>query len=45
MQDNTPIYTAGKINTWFDNYSITRTDWPPYLPDLNPIEHIWAELK
>lgn len=20
-------------------------DWPPYLPDMNPIEHAWARLK
>lgn len=20
-------------------------DWPPYSPDLNPIEHGWAKLK
>jgi hypothetical protein len=20
-------------------------DWPPFSPDLNPIEHTWARLK
>ncbi len=24
---------------------IEVVDWPPYLPDLNPIEHIWRKLK
>src|SRR5690606_31862291 len=20
-------------------------EWPPYFPDLNPIEHVWRKLK
>lgn len=24
---------------------IELLDWPPHSPDLNPIEHIWKEIK
>jgi transposase len=45
MQDNAPIYIAYKIKKWFEDHSILLTDWPPYSPDLNPIEYIWARIK
>ena len=45
MQDNAPIHTARKVTAWFAEHGIRLTDWPPYSPDLNPIEHAWKRLK
>ena len=45
MQDNASIHTAYKVQDWFRNASLKCLNWPPYSPDLNPIEHAWAKLK
>ena len=45
MNDNAPIHTASIIENWFDENGIPLVDWPPYSPDLNPIENAWAKLK
>ena len=45
MQDNARIHTAKKIKAWFEDNGIPVIDWPPYSPDLNPIEHAWVKLK
>ena len=45
LQDNAPIHKAKKVMEWFNENGIEVIDWPPYLPNLNPIEHVWYVLK
>ncbi len=32
------------MRTWLFNNGIQCIDFPPYSPDLNPIENLWADL-
>ena len=45
MQDNAPIHTARKVKQWLQEREISPLTWPPYSPDLNPIENLWFTLK
>ncbi|KAE8741980.1 hypothetical protein FOCC_FOCC012459 [Frankliniella occidentalis] len=43
VQDNAPIHTANIVEQWFDaNDHVQKLLWPPYSPDLNPIENFFG---
>lgn len=45
QQDNDPKHTALVVQKWFKQNKVRVLEWPPFNPDLNPIENLWSELK
>ena len=45
LQDNDPKHTSLIVKQWLFRNGIQCIDFPPYSPDLNPIENLWNDLK
>ena len=44
QHDNARPHVARVCQDFLANNNIVPLDWPPYSPDLSPIEHLWDEL-
>lgn len=45
MQDNAPCHTAKAVKSFLERRRVELIEWPPYSPDLNPIENLWQWMK
>ena len=45
MQDCTPCHRSKVAKTFLAENRIKVLDWPGNIPDLNPVENLWTNMK
>jgi hypothetical protein len=45
QQDNAPCHKSERVTNFLAHKPFDVMEWPPYSPDMSPIENLWAIIK